>query len=248
MFQNIGEMLILFWKSILALPEAWHQRRKISEQLVEVGNSSLLVALVMSFFIGAVFALYTGRELAQVGVVDLVGELVGISMSKELAPVMMAILFAGRVGSSMTSEIGSMKIYQELDALHTMRIDPVVFLVMPRMVAICVALPLVVVFSVFIGWGGGAFICAQDKLIGVNIMDFFHELSSNVELRHVAHGLIKAWVFAAVIGTVSCHQGLTTIGGPRNIGRSVTKAVVNSLVLIIILDFFVTRFLQNIHF
>jgi hypothetical protein len=123
--------------------------------MVEVGNSSLLVALVMSFFIGAVFALYTGRELAQVGVVDLVGELVGISMSKELAPVMMAILFAGRVGSSMTSEIGSMKIYQELDALHTMRIDPVVFLVMPRMVAICVALPLVVLFSVFIGWGGG---------------------------------------------------------------------------------------------
>ena len=204
MFENIGQMLILLWRTLLALPLAGRQKKKIFDQLFEIGNASLLMACVLSLFIGGVLALQTGPVLAGRGLTSFVGQIVGLSMCKELAPVMMAVLIAGRIGSAMAAEIGSMAVYQEIDALRTLNINPVHYLVMPRSVAIA----------------------------GIDLMD-------------VANGLIKSVFFAVVIGMVSCHQGLQTAGGPRGIGRSVTKAVVNSIVLILILDYFLTRILMH---
>ena len=111
--------------------------------------------------------------------------------------------------------------------------------------AIAMALPMLVVFSVLVGWFGGAIVAATNERIGLSIQAFFANLGENVDVADVMNGLIKSLVFAVVIGAVSCHQGLTTIGGPRGIGRSVTKAVVNSIVLILILDYFLTRLLLN---
>jgi len=244
MFQNIGELMILLGRTVRALPLTWRHRQKVFDQLFEIGNASLLMACILSLFIGGVLALQTGPVLAERGLVSYIGRLVGISMCKELAPVMMAILIAGRIGSAMAAEIGSMRVYQEIDALQTMNINPVHYLVLPRLVAICVALPILVLFSILIGWMGGALVSLLNHEIGVSFRAFFNDLQLLVDTWDVANGLIKSLVFAVVIGTVSCHQGLITIGGPRGIGRSVTKAVVNSIVLILILDYFVTRFLM----
>jgi phospholipid/cholesterol/gamma-HCH transport system permease protein len=243
MFQNIGEMLVLFWRAVQALPQTWRQRRKVLEQLFEIGNASLLMACILSLFIGGVIALQTGPVLVERGLSGVLGGIIGLSMCKELGPVMMSVLIAGRIGSAMAAEIGSMQVYQEIDALRTMNINPVYYLVLPRMVAISCALPILVIFSILIGWIGGAMVCAYNHQIGLTLEGYFSNLRDVVEIGDVANGLVKSFVFAVVIGVVSCHQGLHTIGGPRGIGRSVTKAVVNSIVLILILDYFLTRFL-----
>jgi phospholipid/cholesterol/gamma-HCH transport system permease protein len=244
MFQNVGEMLILLWRTLRSLPLVWRHRHKVFEQLFEIGNASLLMACILSVFIGGVLALQTGPVLVERGLGSLLGGIVGLSLARELAPVMMSILIAGRIGSAMAAEIGSMSVYQEIDALRTMNINPIHYLVLPRLVAICIALPVLVVFAILIGWIGGALVCAYNQNIAVSVQSYFNNLRDVVELKDIFNGLIKSFVFAICIGAVSCHQGLQTIGGPRGIGRSVTKAVVNSIVLILILDYFLTRVLM----
>jgi phospholipid/cholesterol/gamma-HCH transport system permease protein len=243
MFQNIGEMLVLLGRTVRALPSAWRHRRKVFEQLFEIGNASLLMAIILSLFIGGVIALQSGPVLRERGLVSALGGLVGLSLCKELAPVMMAVLIAGRIGSAMAAEIGSMAVYQEIDALRTMNINPTYYLVLPRMIAISIALPTLVIFSILVGWFGGGLVSAMNSDIALGFQPYFNNLKDMVGMKDVANGLVKSFVFAIVIGIVSCHQGLVTRGGPRGIGRSVTKAVVNSIVLILILDYFLTRFL-----
>ncbi|HET7625161.1 MAG TPA: ABC transporter permease [Verrucomicrobiae bacterium] len=243
MFQNVGEMVILFWRTLVALPMAWRQREKVFDQFFEIGNASLLMVCILSFFIGGVIALQTGPVLVERGLASAVGGLVGISTCKELAPVMMSILIAGRIGSSMAAEIGSMRVYQEIDALRTMNINPIHYLVLPRMIAIAIALPLLVIFAVLVAWLGGALVAATVNRIDISIPAFFMNLRDVVDIADVVNGVFKSFCFAVVIGIVSCHQGLVTIGGPRGIGRSVTKAVVNSIVLIVLLDYVLTRLL-----
>jgi phospholipid/cholesterol/gamma-HCH transport system permease protein len=243
MFENIGEIVLLFWRTLLALPQTWRQRDKVFDQFFEIGNASLLMVCVLSFFIGAVIALQTGPVLVERSLPSAVGGVVGIAIAKELAPVMMAILIAGRIGSAMAAEIGSMRVYQEIDALRTMNINPIHYLVLPRLLAIAVALPMLVVFSVLVGWFGGAVVADMNHRMEIPFRVFFADLRDIVDLKDVANGVFKSFCFAIIIGVVSCHQGLVTIDGPRGIGRSVTKAVVNSIVLIVIFDYILTRFL-----
>jgi len=243
MFQNVGEMIVLFWQTLVVLPLTWRQRQKVFDQFFEIGNASLLMVCILSFFIGGVIALQTAPLLVERGLGSYVGGVVGYSICKELAPVMMSILIAGRIGSAMAAEIGSMRVYQEIDALRTMNISPVHYLVLPRLVAIAIALPLLVTFSILVGWLGGAVVCVANDRIALSFTAFFSALRDVVEVKDVANGVFKSLIFALVIAVVSCHQGLITRGGPRGIGRSVTKAVVNSIVLIVIVDYLLTRVL-----
>ncbi|HIG29347.1 MAG TPA: ABC transporter permease [Verrucomicrobiales bacterium] len=243
MFRSLGEILILFQQVVRALPLAVRHSGKILTQFYEIGNASLLMACVLSMFIGGVLALQTGPVLANQGLSGSIGGLVGLSMCKELAPVMMAMLTAGRIGSAMAAEIGSMKVYQEIDALITMNINPVHYLVLPRMIAITLALPMLVVFAILAGWFGGALVSVGSSEIGISFAVYFNNLRELVDSGDVLNGIIKGAVFGIIIGTVSCHQGLKTTGGPRGIGHAVTRAVVNSLALILILDYFLTRIL-----
>jgi len=237
--------VLLFWRTLVALPLAWRQRQKVFDQFFEIGNASLLMVCILSFFIGGVIALQTGPLLVERGLGSYVGGIVGWTIAKELAPVMMGILIAGRIGSAMAAEIGSMRVYQEIDALRTMNISPIHYLVLPRLVAIAAALPLLVTFGILVGWLGGSVVCVANDRIAVSFEAFFSSLRDAVDLKDVANGVFKSFVFALTIGVVSCHQGLITRGGPRGIGRSVTKAVVNSIVLIVILDYLLTRILLN---
>lgn len=243
MFQNLGELVLLFVATLKALPQVWRDRRRVGEQLFDIGNASLFMACVLSLFIGGVLSLQTGPVLVQRGLGSSLGGLVAVALCKELAPVMMSVLISGRIGSAMAAELGSMKVYQEIDALRTLNINPTRYLVLPRIVAISIALPCLVIFSNLVGWTGGALVASFNPRVSVPWSAFFGNLRETVELNDLFNGLIKSFVFAVVIGVVSCHQGLTTIGGPRGIGRSVTKAVVNSIVLILILDYVLTRLL-----
>jgi phospholipid/cholesterol/gamma-HCH transport system permease protein len=244
MFENIGQLVVLFWRTVQALPLVWRQRQKVYDQLFEIGNASLLMTCILSLFIGGVLSLQAGGVLATRGLSGFIGGMVGVSLCKELAPVMMSILIAGRIGSAMAAEIGSMRVYQEIDALRTMNINPTHYLVLPRLVAIACALPLLVIFADLVGWLGGGVVAVYNHDIHTSFETYFTNLRDVVDLGDVLNGLFKSLIFAIVVGTVSCHQGLQTIGGPRGIGRSVTKAVVNSIVMILILDYVLTRFLM----
>ena len=243
MFQNVGEIVLLFWRTVLALPQAWRQRAKILDQLYEIGNASLLMVCVLSFFIGGVISLQTGPVLVERGLHNAVGGLVGFAMARELSPIMMAILIAGRIGSAMAAEIGSMQVYQEVDALRTMNINPINYLVLPRLVAILIALPMLVTFSILVGWLGGAVVATVTTQIDIPFRSFFEAMKDVVDVQDVLNGVFKSFCFAGIICIVSCHQGLVTRGGPRGIGRSVTKAVVNSIVLVVMFDYVLTRIL-----
>ena len=245
MFENIGDIVLLFWRTLLALPHAWRQREKVLEQFFEIGNASLLMVCMLSFFIGGVISLNFGPPLVERSFTNAVGGVVGLAIALELAPVMMAILIAGRIGSAMAAEIGSMRVYQEIDALRTMNINPIQYLVLPRLIAIAAALPLLVVFSVLVGWFGGAVVADLNNHMEIPFKAFFSDMKDLVGVKDVAKGVFKSFCFAIIVGVVSCHQGLTTIGGPRGIGRSVTKAVVNSIVLIVLFDYLLTRVLLN---
>jgi phospholipid/cholesterol/gamma-HCH transport system permease protein len=245
MFENVGDIVLLFWRTLLALPLAWRQRQKVFEQFFEIGNASLLMVCMLSFFIGGVIALNFGPALVERSLANAVGGVVGLAIAKELAPVMMAILIAGRIGSAMAAEIGSMRVYQEIDALRTMNINPVHYLVLPRILAIAVALPLLVIFAILVGWFGGAVVADLNSHMAIPFKAFLADLRDLVNFEDVANGVFKSFCFAIIVGVVSCHQGLTTIGGPRGIGRSVTKAVVNSIVLIVVFDYLLTRILMQ---
>ena len=138
-----------------------------------------------------------------------------------------------------------MRVYQEIDALRTMNINPVTYLVLPRILAISAALPLLVIFSVLVGWFGGAVVADLNNHMEIPFKAFFADLKDLVGVKDVAKGVFKSFCFAVIVGVISCHQGMATIGGPRGIGRSVTKAVVNSIVLIVIFDYLLTRILMR---
>src|SRR5664279_326039 len=183
MFQNIGEMVLLFWRTLMALPLAWRQRQKVFDQFAEIGNASLLMVCILSFFIGGVIALQTGPLLVERGLGSYVGGIVGWTIAKELAPVMMGILIAGRIGSAMAAEIGSMRVYQEIDALRTMNISPIHYLVLPRVVAIAAALPLLVTFGILVGWFGGAMVADMNHRMEIPFRAFFSDLSNIVVVK-----------------------------------------------------------------
>jgi len=154
---------------------------------------------------------------------------------------MVAILIAGRVGSAITAELASMKVYQEIDALTTMNIPPERMLVLPRLAAITVMMPVLAIIANLCGWYGGALVCEYTHSISVDSEAYFTALKEFMKPHDVTDGLIKAEVFGVVIVLVCCYIGLNTRGGPREIGASVTKAVVSSLILILVLDYFVTK-------
>src|SRR5712671_1661719 len=183
MFQNIGEMVVLFWRTLVALPLTWRQRDKVFDQFFEIGNASLLMVCLLSFFIGGVIALQTGPIMVERGLSSFVGGIVGISVCKEFAPVMMSILIAGRIGSAMAAEIGSMSVYQEIDALRTMNISPIHYLVLPRVTAMAFALPLLVIFAILVGWLGGAFVCVANNRIDISFAAFLSTLREVVEIK-----------------------------------------------------------------
>jgi phospholipid/cholesterol/gamma-HCH transport system permease protein len=242
--EGIGSSVQLLVRAASYTPSLWRQRARFIEQCYLIGYTTLPIVAILSFFIGSVLALQAGYSMSNFGAKQFIGSLVGLSMARELGPVMAAILLAGRVGSAIAAELASMKVYQEIDALETMNIPPAKILVLPRLAAVLVMMPVLAIIADLVGWFGGAIICKYTQSIAIEPEAYFSVLRRFMEFKDVLNGLIKAEVFGFVIVLVCCNIGLNTRGGPREIGAAVTKAVVVSLILILVLDYFVTKALM----
>jgi len=238
---HIGGTVQLAVCAMRYVPTLPRQFNRFIEQCYLIGYTSLPIVTILTFFIGGVLALQSGYSMENFGAKQFIGTLVGLSMVRELGPVMVAILIAGRVGSAITAELASMKVYQEVDALVTMNIPPERILVLPRLAAILFMMPALTLIGVICGWYGGALICEYTNFISVDSESYFAALRRFMDHKDVIDGLLKAEVFGFFIVLVCCYTGLSTRGGPREIGQSVTKAVVASLILILVLDYFVTK-------
>ena len=241
---HIGGTVLLLLRSLKYAGTLPRQFPRFIDQCYLIGYTSLPIVTILSFFIGSVLALQSGYSMENFGAKQFIGTLVGLTMARELGPVMVAILIAGRVGSAITAELASMKVDQEIDALTTTNIPPERMLVMPRLAAVLIMMPVLAIIANLCGWYGGALVCQYTHSISVDSEAYFTALKTYMKPKDVVDGLVKAEVFGFVIMLVCCYIGLNTRGGPREIGGSVTKAVVTSLILILVLDYFVTKALM----
>ncbi|HEX2099033.1 MAG TPA: ABC transporter permease [Candidatus Synoicihabitans sp.] len=241
--EGFGSGAILAVRAFASLPSAPRILKRVAEHAFHAGYSSLPIVSILCFFIGSVLALQAGISMRDFGAKGFIGALVGESMARELGPVMVAILLAGRVGSAVTAELASMKVYSEVDALVTMNIPPERLLVLPRLLAVLLVMPVLTILANIIGWFGGALVCQYVSFIGLTADQYFQSLKSFVSVSDILDGLIKAEIFGFVIMLIACNTGLRTRGGPREIGAAVTKSVVFSLIAILTLDYFITKVL-----
>ncbi|MCC6414653.1 MAG: ABC transporter permease [Opitutaceae bacterium] len=242
--EGFGSTLLLLVNSARHVSSLPRQTGRFLEQCYLIGYTTLPIVAILSFFIGGVLALQSGYSMSNFGAKEFIGSLVGLSMARELGPVMVAVLVAGRVGSAIAAALASMKVYQEVDALITMNIPPERMLVLPRLAAVLVMMPVLAIIANLVGWFGGALICQYVDFISLAPEKYFEALRQFTQFKDVWDGIVKAEIFGFVVVLVSCNIGLRTRGGPREIGASVTKAVVVSLILILVLDYFVTRALM----
>jgi phospholipid/cholesterol/gamma-HCH transport system permease protein len=241
--EGFGSTWLLLLRALSFAPTLPRQFGRFIEQCYVIGYTTLPIVGILSFFIGSVLALQAGYSMQNFGTQQFIGSLVGLSMARELGPVMVAILLAGRVGSAIAAELASMKVYQEIDALETMNIPPARMLVMPRLAATLVMMPVLTIIGNLVGWFGGALISKYTSIISIEPEAYFAVLREYTHFKDVMNGLIKAEIFGFVVVLVCCNIGLNTRGGPREIGASVTRAVVVSLILILVLDYLVTQVL-----
>ncbi|MGI9559222.1 MAG: MlaE family ABC transporter permease [Thermodesulfobacteriota bacterium] len=239
-----GDALALFASSVYWCKDIRANADKVMFQIVVIGADTLVVAAIIGLSSGAVLALQTGPLLAGFGIQETLGGLVGIAVSREIGPVMCSILVAGRLGSAITAELASMRVYDEIDALQTMKIDPVKFLVTPRLVAFAISMPVLVLLMIVTGWIGGAVVSATNPQVSLPAVVYFNNLGDFVTYKTVLNGVIKALFFGLVILMICCKIGLKTRGGPRQIGVSVTRAVVASIVMILVCDYFISKVLS----
>lgn len=242
--QTTGEMIAMFLETLYFFKEAPRNLTSILRQMQQIGVGTLPIGMLMALFVGMVLALQTGAELANYGTQEVIGAIVGLSMVKELGPVMTALLVAGRVGSAMAAEVGAMQVYEEIDALKTLEINPVRYLAMPRLIACLFAVPALVIFADLVGVLGGALVARFNPQIAVPFSIYFDNLIRSLGYRELLQGLVKAMVFGGIIAQVGCYVGFKTRGGARGIGESTTRSVVVSFLLIMMANYFLTRFMM----
>src|SRR5271165_237474 len=203
-------------------------------QAMDVGVRALPILSLITFFIGLILALQAAYELRRFGAMSYVATAVAISMSRELGPLITAIVVIGRSGSAFAAEIGTMRVTEEIDALETMAISPIQFLVTPKFLAMIVMLPCLTIWANFMGVLGGS-------LFGVAQADFtfWRYIRASLDalfLRDIMTGLVKAFMFGMTITAVGCLEGLSTGGGAEQVGRSTTRAVVISIFMVVLVD------------
>ncbi|HTQ32348.1 MAG TPA: ABC transporter permease [Opitutaceae bacterium] len=239
--EGLGNAVLLAVRAFVTLPAAPRIIKRTVEHAFIGGYASLPIVSILSFFIGSVLALQAGISMEDYGTKQFIGTLVGESLVRELGPVMIAIILAGRVGSAVTAELASMKVYNEVDALVTMNIPPERFLVLPRLLAVLFFMPVLTMIGIVVGWMGGAVVCKYVSFIGIEPEQYFESLRQYLTVTKMFDGLLKAEIFGFCVILIACNIGLRPRGGPREIGYSVTRSVVTSLITILVLDYFITK-------
>jgi len=239
----IGSGVQMTFRTLRYFPYLPRQWKRLIDQCLFMGYATVPLVAILSFFIGAVLALQMGYSIIDFGAKQYIGSIVGLSMVRELSPVMTAVMVTGRVGSAVTAELASMKVYQEVDALRTMNIPPERFLVLPRLAAIILVMPVLIMVSVVTGWIGGQVVSQVVPWIDITAQTYYNSLRAFTDLDDVMDGVIKTELFGIGILLISSHIGLRTQGGPREIGAAVTRAVVVCIIFILIFDYFITNVL-----
>ncbi len=209
-----------------------------------IGVGSLPIVILTGFFTGGVLALQSASSLAQFGAKAVTGQLVSLSMIKELGPVLTSLMLTGRNASGMASELGSMQVTEQIDAMRALGTDPIKKLVTPRVIATVVMCFFLTIVSDALGITGGGAVSVS--MLGLDASQYFHTAYQTLQYPDVVQGLFKPIVFGTIIATVGCFFGVNTKGGTQGVGRSTTQAVVVSSVLIIAVDFLISRVMIGI--
>lgn len=238
---GLGRWCRFVWVTLI-----WSFRRpfrviNVFKQMEFIGVQSLPIILLTSLFTGMVFALQVGKTFAIFQMQNLVGSTVGLALTRELGPVFAALMVTARACSSMAAEIGTMKVTEQIDALETMAVDPIQYLVTPRVLGCIIMVPLLTIVFNFVGIIGA-------YVVGVWLLDipagpFLHHLYWYVDPQDLYGSLVKAAFFGFFIATISCYKGFRTEGGAEGVGKATTSAVVVSSVTILVFDYFLTTWI-----
>lgn len=215
-------------------PRAAH----IVEQMNEIGVNSIGIVCLVVFFVGLVIAMQTSYEMTKFGTEMYVGRVVGLTMFRELGPLIATIVLGGRCGAAIAAEIGTMKVNEEVEALRIMGIDPIRFLVAPRILAFTVMAPVLAVLADYVGVIGGLFLGVTE--LHLTYSQYVDNMMSGMIVKDFVSGIVKSVVFGLLVGSVACHFGYRTEGGADAVGRATTYSVVTSIVVIIISDAIMT--------
>ncbi|OGR90912.1 MAG: hypothetical protein A2992_01640 [Elusimicrobia bacterium RIFCSPLOWO2_01_FULL_59_12] len=239
--ESLGRIAILTRQTIAWVKSA--DRPTVFAQMVSVGADSLPVTVLTSLFTGMVLALQTGVSFRRVFNEPIyVGTVVGLSLTKELGPVLTAVVIAGRVGAAIAAELGTMKVTEQIDALYTLGTNPIKYLAVPRLIACLICIPILTLIADFVGIAGGLMVAVYR--LGIPQATYVNEIQA-LTWKEGTHGLAKSVVFAAIIALISCYKGFTCEGGAEGVGKATTSAVVISMVLVLVCDYFLSALLVS---
>jgi phospholipid/cholesterol/gamma-HCH transport system permease protein len=228
----------LYWIVIAPFKKRGVKWHNTVDQMVRIGVESIPIVCLIAFFVGLIIAMQSAYQLEQFGATIFVANLVGVSIVRELSPLLTAIIVTGRNGSAITAEIGTMRVYEEIDALETMGINPLKFLVVPRTMAMLIMLPCLTILADFVGIFGGYTISMLT--LNVTSVRYINQAISALMFKDLFSGLAKSFFFALIIAKIGSYQGLNVEGGAEGVGKATTKSVVTSIFLIIAADLFFT--------
>lgn len=236
--KQMGGMGLMFISSIILAFRRPLKFNYIFKQMEFIGVKSLGVVVITGTFTGMVLALQSYYGFRKFGAEGLVGTTVALSMTRELGPVLTSLMVTGRAGSAMAAELGTMRVTEQIDALIVMALNPIKYLVTPRVIASFFMLPVLTIISDFVGIVGGWLVGV--KLLGINEGAFINKMVKYVDLEDIYNGLVKAACFGIILSVVACYKGFYTSGGAEGVGRSTTESVVISSVSILVADYVLT--------
>lgn len=241
LIREMGAVIIFFGQTLRWTFSRPFYLKNLLRQMEQIGVNSVPVVLTTAISTGMVLALQSYTGFKRFGAQSLIGAVVSLSMTRELGPVLTGLMVAGRAGASMAAELGTMRVTEQIDALHTLATNPMKYLVVPRFLASTIMMFFLSGLGMYIGILGGYFVGV--KVLGTNPVTYMNQSINNTEVSDIWYGLIKSLVFGAVIGIVGCYKGFNTEGGAEGVGKATTGAVVMSCMLILILDYFLSALL-----
>src|SRR5262245_59740000 len=240
-FAEVGRITMMLGDAGRAFVPALRSFRLIVDQMGAIGVGSMWLVTVVSLFTGGVAAVQAAYQFSSVVPLKFIGSVIVRSVIIELGPVLTALVVGGRVGASIAAELGTMKVIEQIDALRAMAVNPIRYLVVPRLVASIVMLPVVTIYANAISVFGGFLVATL--AIGVSAHTYVIGLKQFFYIKDLSSGLLKAAVFGAIIGTMGCYHGFATEGGAEGVGKATTRAVVGACVLVLISDYLLANLL-----
>ncbi len=236
--RELGGMLVLAGSVLRALVPPRLDRRELAKNLHKMGNRSVPIVVLTAFFAGALMMLQSGPFVKKLGATSLAGWGAGYAVLREIGPILIALMFSGRVGANTTAELATMTVTEQLDGLRALAIDPIRYLIVPRVLSMIAMLAVLTVIGDAVAIGGAAVV--GRLMLDIEWSTLFHSFADNLEPADFLHGVWKSLAFGGAIAIASCYFGVSVRGGTVGVGRAVNAAVVASAVSILVLDFFVT--------